>query len=92
MEWGFSQPDFALMFSEYTVFGVGLPPLSMYVTAIPTVLAAYIVLFGDVLQSKALLDEADDMRRDEKVDYNPDRAHMIFGGRNLGMSVLGLMW
>ncbi|SEN24438.1 hypothetical protein [Halomonas caseinilytica] len=89
VEWGFSQPDFALMFSEYTVFGVGLPPLSMYVTAIPTVLAAYIVLFGDVLQSKALLDEADDMRRDEKVDYNPDRAHMIFGGRNLGMSVLG---
>lgn len=89
VEWGLSQPDFVLMFSEFTVFGVGLPPLMMFITAIPTVLAAYIVLFGDVLQSKALLDEADEKRLDEKIDYNPNRAHMIFGGRNLGMSILG---
>jgi len=89
IEWGFTQPNFALMFSEYTVFGVGLPPLMMFVTALPTVLAAYIVLFGDVLQSKALLDEADEMRTDEKIDYDPNRAHMIFGGRNLGMSIFG---
>lgn len=77
------------MFSEYTVFGVGMPPLMMFLTAIPTVLAAYIVLFGDVLQSKALLEEADEKRRDEKIDYNPNRAHMIFGGRNFGMSIFG---
>ena len=89
VEWGFSQPDFALMFREYTIFGVGLPPLMMFITAIPTVLAAYIVLFGDVLQSKALLDEADEKRRDEKIDYSPNRAHMIFGARNFGMSFLG---
>ncbi|MFS8152482.1 hypothetical protein [Vreelandella titanicae] len=89
VEWGFSQPDFALMFSEYTVFGVGLPPLAMFLTALPTVIAAYIVLFGDVLQSKALLEEADEKRQDEKIDYNPNRAHMIFGGRNFGMSIFG---
>ncbi|MDQ7735172.1 hypothetical protein QT231_20935 [Halomonas sp. SpR1] len=89
VEWGFSQPDFALMFSEYTVFGVGLPPLTMFLTALPTVIAAYIVLFGDVLQSKALLEEADEKRQDEKIDYSPNRAHMIFGGRNFGMSILG---
>lgn len=89
VEWGVSKPDFVLMFSEYTVFGVGLPPLMMFVTALPTVLAAYIVLFGDVLQSKALLNEADAQRPDEKVDYDPNRAHLIFGGRNLGMSIFG---
>ncbi|AQU81563.1 MULTISPECIES: hypothetical protein [unclassified Halomonas] len=89
VEWGFSQPDFALMFNEYTVFGVGLPPLMMFLTAIPTVIAAYIVLFGDVLQSKALLEEADEKRQDEKIDYSPNRAHMIFGGRNFGMSIFG---
>ena len=77
------------MFSQYTLFGVGFPPLSMYLSAIPTVLAAYIVLFGDVLQSKAILDEADEVRQDEKIDYDPNRAHMIFGARNLGMSVIG---
>ncbi len=89
IEWGLTSPDFVTMFTEYTLFGVGLPPLMMFVTAIPTVLAAYIVLFGDVLQSKAILDEADEARPDEKIDYSPDRAHMIFGARNFGMSIIG---
>jgi len=89
IEWGITQPDFVLMWNEYTVFGLGLPPLMMFLTAIPTVLAAYIVLFGDVLQSKALLTEADEKRQDEKIDYDPNRAHLIFGGRNLGMSIFG---
>ena len=89
IQWGITKPDFITMFSEYTVFGVGFPPLIMYLTAIPTVLAAYIVLFGDVLQSKSILKEADEARQDEKIDYDPNRAHLIFGARNLGMSILG---
>ncbi|CAN0125412.1 unnamed protein product, partial [Chrysoparadoxa australica] len=84
-----TQPDFHLLFSQYTIFGVGFPPLAMFFTAIPTVLAAYIVLFGDVLQSKAILEEADEARNDEKIDYNPNRAHLIFGGRNGIMSLIG---
>ena len=89
LEWGISKPDFATLFAEYTVFGLGLPPLHMFISAIPTVLAAYIVLFGDVLQSKAILEEADAERPDEKIDYSPDRAHMIFGARNSVMSIVG---
>jgi hypothetical protein len=89
IEWGFSQPDFTTLIREYTVFGLGFPPLWMFLTAIPTVLAAYIVLFGDVLQSKAILTEADERRVDEKIDYSPDRAHMIFGARNGIMSIIG---
>ncbi|MGB7392845.1 MAG: hypothetical protein WA913_00490 [Pricia sp.] len=89
IEWGFTNPDFATMFGEYTVFGVGLPPLSMFLTALPTVLAAYIVLFGDVLQGKAILEEANELRSDEKIDYDSNRAHQLFGGRNLIMSIFG---
>ncbi|WP_341357656.1 hypothetical protein [Rossellomorea sp. y25] len=89
IEWGLINPDFGTLWSEYTIFGLGFPPAMLFVTALPTVLAAYIVLFGDVLQSKALIDEADDVRRDEKIDYNPNRAHMVFGGRNTIMSILG---
>lgn len=89
IEWGLSTPDFVTMFSQYTVFGVGLPPAMMFVTAIPTVLAAYIVVFGDVLQAKAVLHEAAVVRTDENVVYNPNRAHLIFGGRNVLMSVFG---
>ena len=61
----------------------------MFLSAIPTVLATYIILFGDVLQSKAILEEADDSRADEKIDYNSNRAHVIFGGRNSIMSFIG---
>lgn len=89
VEWGFTKPDFILMWNEYTIFGLGFPPILMFLTAIPTVLAAYIVLFGDVLQSKAILTEADENRQDEKIDYDPNRAHLIFGARNVGMSIIG---
>ena len=89
VEWGFVSPDFTTLWQDYTLFGLGLPPLSMFLQAIPTVFAAYIVVFGDVLQGKALLDEADTVRRDESIDYSPNRAHMIFGGRNTLMSVIG---
>jgi len=89
IEWGITHPDFGTLFREYTVLGLGLPPLMMFVTAIPTVLAAYIVLFGDVLQSRALINEADHLRVDEKIDYNSNRAHLIFGGRNTFMSIFG---
>lgn len=89
IEWGFSKPDFITLWSEYTVFGIGFPPLKMIILGLPTVLATYIVLFGDILQSQALLSEADEARKDEKIDYNPNRAHMIFGGRNTIMSIAG---
>ncbi|MEO1012502.1 MAG: hypothetical protein AAFX53_14445 [Bacteroidota bacterium] len=89
LEWGLSQPDFGKMFAEYTIFGLGFPPWQMYLTALPVAFAAYIVLFGDVLQAEAILKEADHIRSDEKIDYNADRAHLIFGGRNALMSIFG---
>lgn len=89
IEWGFTSPDFVTLWQEYTVFGLGFPPAMMFVTAIPTVLAAYIVVFGDVLQAKAVLKEADHVRTDEAVVYDPNRAHLLFGGRNMIMSMIG---
>ncbi|QOV12094.1 hypothetical protein [Viridibacillus arvi] len=89
IEWGFSKPDFMTLWNEYTVFGIGLPPLKTFLLAIPTVIAAYIVLFGDVLQAKALIDEGQVARPDEKIDLNPNRSHLIFGIRNSAMSILG---
>ncbi|KAB2336715.1 hypothetical protein F7731_10195 [Cytobacillus depressus] len=89
IQWGFSQPDFATLWAEYTVFGLGFPALLFFVKAVPAVLATYLVVFGDVLKTKALLSESDVVRKDEKVDYNPNRAHLIFGGRNMLMSIIG---
>ncbi len=89
VSFGFSTPDFITLWNEYTVFGLGLPPMMMFVTAVPTVLATYIVLFGDVIQTRILVEEADASRDDEKLDYDPSRAHLIFGFRNSAMSILG---
>ncbi|HEY0214289.1 MAG TPA: hypothetical protein VGC40_11965 [Paenirhodobacter sp.] len=89
LEWSFSAPDFHTLWKEYTIFGLGFPPLHMFLAAIPTAAAAYIVLFGDVLKTKAIIRDAQEHRPDEKIDYNPDRAHLIFGSRNAAMSVLG---
>lgn len=89
IKWGFSAPDFTRLWQEYTVFGLGFPPAEMYLTAIPTVLATYIVLFGDILQNRALVADGQAMRPDEKVEYTSSRAHLIFGGRNAAMSILG---
>lgn len=61
----------------------------LFLTGLPTVFATYIVLFGDVLQTNALVKDAGRARPDEKLDYNPNRAHLIFGIRNSSMSVFG---
>lgn len=89
IQWGFSAPDFQTLWKDYTVFGLGFPPLTMFITAIPTMLAAYIVLFGDILQNRALIEDGQLSRPDEKVEYKSSRAHLIFGGRNTFMSILG---
>ncbi len=89
IEWGFSNPDFHGLWSNYTIFGLGFPSLSFFLKALPAVFATYLVVFGDVLKTKALLSESDIVRKDEIVDYNANRAHMIFGARNTIMSILG---
>ena len=35
------------------------------------------------------MDEGDQVRSDEKIDYDPNRSHLLFGGRNVAMSILG---
>ena len=86
----FTKPDFTGLWRDFTMLGaIPVPPLKMFFTGIPMVISAYIVVFGDVIQSQALLDDAQKYRPDEDIDYNPNRSHIIFGTRNLIMSVLG---
>lgn len=86
----FNTPDFKTLFSDFTVLGnIAFPPLSMFITSIPMVISAYIVVFGDVIQTQALLEDAAKYRPDEDVDYNPNRSHIIFGARNSFMSIVG---
>jgi hypothetical protein len=86
----FTSPDFGGLIRDWTMLGsIPVPPLKMFFTGLPMVISAYIVVFGDVIQSQALLDDAQKYRPDENVNYNPNRSHIIFGTRNLIMSVFG---
>ncbi|MFT5874325.1 MAG: hypothetical protein ACI8WT_003286 [Clostridium sp.] len=91
VEWGITKPAFGVLWSHWTLFSkdIGFPPVKMFISALPIVISAYIVLFGDMIQSQALIEDCKKDRPDELVDYNPNRSHMIFGLRNMLMSVIG---
>ena len=92
IEWGFTVPQFTTLFTQWTPFSdrIGWPPLSLYAAALPLVGATYIVLFGELIQAEALIDEAREARHgDENVHFDANRNNMIVGMRNVGMSMLG---
>jgi len=92
IEWGFTIPQFGTLFSQWTPFSprVGFPPLSLYWEALPTVFAVYIVLFGELIQADALVEEACETRQsDEDIHFDANRNNQIVGIRNIAMSLFG---
>ncbi|MBE6066530.1 MAG: hypothetical protein E7211_02360 [Clostridium lundense] len=89
IQWGITKPDFHALWTEWTFFAVGFPSVEMFIKSIPMVFSAYIVLFGDMIQSQALIEDSQKARPDEHIDYNPNRSHMVFGLRNILMSIIG---
>lgn len=102
IKWGFTIPQFTALFTQWTPFSdrVGFPPLSMYLDAAPLVAATYIVLFGELIQADALIDEAREFRHgDENIHFDANRNNIIVGLRNITMSLIapdasmcGPMW
>lgn len=92
ISWTVTIPQFYTLFTEWTPFSarIGWPAFSLFADAAPLVVAVYIVLFGELIQAEALIDEAREFRHgDENVHYDANRNNMICGIRNIGMSMLG---
>ncbi|MFL0194258.1 hypothetical protein ACJDU8_01505 [Clostridium sp. WILCCON 0269] len=89
IKWGFSNPSFGELWSHWTFWSIGFPPLKMFIQAIPMVFSAYVILFGEMIQAQALIEDSAKSRPDELIDYNPNRSHLIFGLRNMAMSLIG---
>jgi hypothetical protein len=92
LQWGFTIPQFGTLFREWTPFStrIGFPPFYLYVSAAPLVAAVYIVLFGELIQADALIDEAREHRdADEDIHFNANRNNVIVGMRNIFMSLFG---
>ncbi|WP_415905403.1 xanthine/uracil/vitamin C permease [Neptuniibacter sp. QD48_55] len=81
IEWGITQPDFALM-AEYLVFAVGFPDVDVFLLAIPTAIIAYVIAFGDIIVGFTLVDRVDHIRDDEKIESSVDRVHLVTAIRN----------
>lgn len=73
----------------YTVFGApGFPPAEYFIKALPLVFAAYIIAFGDFVLAEVVTKDADTIRQDEIIDFNPNRSNVISGIRNLIMGLV----
>jgi hypothetical protein len=88
IKWEVFIPRFGELLREVTPFGIGFPGMNMFVAALPMLFAAYIIAFGDFVTSKALINEADEVRKDEKIDFNENRSNLISGFRNIIMAFL----
>ncbi|WP_430462655.1 solute carrier family 23 protein [Thalassolituus sp. LLYu03] len=81
IQWGITQPDFALM-AEYLVFSTGFPSWDVFLLAIPTALIAYVIAFGDIIVGFTLVERVDKVRQDEKIEMNVNRVHTVTAMRN----------
>lgn len=88
IEWGVSPLPVAELISGWTIFGVGFPPLHHFIGGVPLLVAVYIIAFGDFVLCRSLVDENNaHFRKDEFIDYNPDRSSVASGLRNLLLSL-----
>ena len=76
-------PDIGQVISTLSPFSIGFPPLSTFISVIPTAIAVYIIAFGDFVSSEELIREADEIRTDEKIDFNANRSNIISALRNI---------
>ena len=83
----FKVPDFADIWNQLSPFAIGWPSMKIWAAAIPVAIVAYIIAFGDFVTSEALIREADEVRQDEKIDFNANRSNLVSGIRNVGMAM-----
>ncbi|KOP83778.1 hypothetical protein ACFFHH_11310 [Cytobacillus solani] len=68
--------------ANYSIFGVGFPPFEYFLKALPLAIAAYIIAFGDILVVSSLLNNANEVRKDERIVFSASRNSIIVSIRN----------
>lgn len=76
-------PDLQGVFSQVSIFAVGVPSISLFLKAIPLALITYIISFSDFITTQSLVSDAQRVRNDEYIDFNENRSNLIIGIRNL---------
>jgi hypothetical protein len=87
VKWGFIPFSFGELFKTASPFSIGFPSLKLFLTALPTAAAIYIIAFGEIVTAEAVLKECQEARPDEKLEYNSNKSNIIAGVRNLILSL-----
>ena len=80
-------PEFANIWNQLSPFAIGWASAATWIAAIPTAIVVYIIAFGDFVTSEELIRSADEIRQDEKIDFNANRSNVISGIRNVAMAL-----
>lgn len=82
--WGIFIPEFGQYFQSVLPYYIGLPRPDMFISAIPIAFIAYIICFGDMVVANTLIEDADRVRKDEKIPIDLQRTHFSLAIRNIG--------
>lgn len=81
-------PKFADTFNAMSPLSIGWPSGEMFAGALSTAIIAYVLAFGDILVAQAIIDDANESRKDELVVLDPNRTNFWVGIRNLIESII----
>ena len=88
-------PHFREVIDQVSIFGVGIPPVSMFVKALPLALVCYLIAFGDFATTETLVTEARQAFVCARIgmDYcKSDRDKMIAGVMAAVLATQGSAW
>ena len=81
---GWHIPQVGAYIKAVSPFIVGWPSIDIYLKAFPLALMVYIFIFGDLILANTLLEQAGEVRKDEKIEVDNTRSHIILFIRNMG--------
>ncbi|RXZ27262.1 hypothetical protein EPT55_06690 [Fusobacterium necrophorum] len=87
IEWGLTPLNFSYVLEHYTIFGLGMPSIKIFIAAIPMAFTVYIIAFSDFILAKEIVEDATANREDEKVEFDTGRSNLVSALRNAIMSV-----
>ena len=87
IQWGITPLNFGFVAEHFTIFGLGFPAASYFITAIPMAFTVYIIAFSDFVLAKEIVTEATADRLDETVIFDAGRSNLVSFIRNAVMSL-----
>lgn len=82
LDWSFVKLPVGEILARYSIFAVGVPPVEMFIQALPLAFAAYIIAFGDIIVVSTLIKSANEARPDEHIPFSASRNSIIVAIRN----------